>query len=101
GNGYTIQCQIAGNTYYLKWENSGPDATNVLLVNAEGAGTNWILDSDHVEAYQVGSVDPASPNCPYLNGDTSNGAVNMVAEADLNTGSSWSLATFGSPPRRA
>jgi hypothetical protein len=95
GNCYTIQCQIGGSTYYLQWANSG-SGTNVALVSAAGAGTNWMLDSDHIEAYPDSAVQP---NSPILNGDVSTGTVSMLQAPNPN-GSSWSLGTTGRPPPR-
>jgi hypothetical protein len=98
GNCYTIQCEIGGTAYYLQWANSGT-GTVVSLVTATGAGTAWLLDSDCIKAFDVPSYDPATPNCTFLNGDTTSGAVNILAQADPNHGTSWSLGTYGSPRR--
>jgi hypothetical protein len=99
GNCYTIGCQIGGTTYYLQWTNSGANDTNAALVNATGAGTGWLLDSDHIEAVDIPANDPATPNCPILTGDASSGAVSMVQMANPN-GSSWTMGTYGRPKPR-
>jgi hypothetical protein len=95
GNIYTIQCEISGAIYWLQWANSGANSTSVSLVSAAGAGTNWMLDGENIEAFQVSSVDPNPPNLIFLYGDVQAGTVGMSGV--IVSGVYWTLGTTPRP----
>ena len=87
GNCYTIYSEGNG---YLNWENDG-SGTDVSLADSTGPGTTWQISGSYLLAI---SDDPNNqPNYPYLNGNTSNGDVNMNQNPDSHNGTSWTLTT--------
>lgn len=86
GSCYTIQ---AGDGSYLYWEND-TSSTNVSLhAGPIITGMMWQINSDCLLA--ISEDSSVEPNSPYLNGNTSSGAVNMTPDPDSHHGTDWTL----------